>query len=243
MVILEQVEDNCLHNKEIRFLVESLNGNLLDERTMRMKEENEWLRFTQDEGEIYLKGWECRRAQHTLKKTYGLLFAAVVPWDTYKIPVNIVSVVDKVDIKALPMYVSTGDGPGFMVNNRVFNIFRRWRTKYSPEEAGLEEIGLEEGKGERLLEEEGDSVTPQLGGEIQDPSIEAEPVKPRRGWNEEDEEEKRSGSPELAKLSGEKEKEVRRNDVDEEESQSQQGETPVVAGGTDKPRNPGSSDS
>ena len=124
VVILEQVEDNCLHNKEIRFLVESLNGNLLDERTMRMKEENEWLRFTQDEGEIYLKGWECRRAQHTLKKTYGLLFAAVVPWDTYKIPVNIVSVVDKVDIKALPMYVSTGDGPGFMVNNRVFNIFR-----------------------------------------------------------------------------------------------------------------------
>ena len=117
------------------------------------------------------------------------------------------------------------------------------RTRYSPEEAGLEEIGLEEGKGERLLEEEGDSVTPQLGGEIQDPSIEAEPVKPRRGWNEEDEEEKRSGSPELAKLSGEKEKEVRRNDVDEEESQSQQGETPVVAGGTDKPRNPGSSDS
>ena len=61
-----------------------------------------------------------------------------------------------------------------------------------------------------------DKLTPQVMGENQDPSIEAEPVKPRRGWVEGDEEEKRSGSLELARMSGEKEKEVKRNDVDAE---------------------------
>ena len=67
----------------------------------------------------------------------------MVSWDAFKIPVNIVSVVDNVDIKALPMYVSTRDGPGFMVNNRVFNVYR----DLAKEEMEEETIGV----GKRLL--------------------------------------------------------------------------------------------
>ena len=93
---------------------------------MWMCPNGEWWRFSVEGEEIVLESWAVRRTVHTLVREFGILRSVNIMVKETQITLHLIVLYNGINVQEtpMPMFLETGDGPGFMVLEAHFNNFR-----------------------------------------------------------------------------------------------------------------------
>ena len=133
--IVDSEDDNCVSEEDMVFPREKLDKTaMIRFRTYFIAERDEWYRFSEDTGEIYLESWEVRRYQHTFVKEYGVLRRVPIVIGDSIVRLNVIVVKEDVEVMDMPMFIPTGMGNAYTVGEKVFNVFRDFYKENNDDE-------------------------------------------------------------------------------------------------------------
>ena len=139
------VADNCISDEEIAFDWDKLNTRFLFPRTGWMRITGEFLRFSLPETRIKidqhisLQGWKVSTKFHALLREYGILYKVDLVWDNETVPLRVISLANNYIVEEFPFAVDTGDGPGFLISAKHFEVFRdHGKEKVAPGMIGVD---------------------------------------------------------------------------------------------------------